>query len=485
MKMNFIIINGAKPMKFYVTALSISLLTACSDAPNQTTTTTGTISADGIYAFDSRVKGESSVSYSGQTFRQVLIGDLKGSLSDLTADIEKGYFPAPGDISSTLSFYFDFDGDVGGKLEHGYTTDPGALQVQYQDISSGKNLVGKIAGNDATGQTRDWSTDLRGFGDQGSFTPESLVRAWFDTIDAAAVEYANGNPALGPDGTPVPAVYVTAEGQDLQQLLEKFILGAVTFSQGTDDYLDDDIEGKGLLSDHTAVEKDEAYTALEHGWDEGFGYFGASRYYAEMTDVEIADDLYADMDGDGAIDLLSEVSFAASINAAKRDKGASKSAPTDFTGDAYSGFYQGRAIIAAATGALTDDELDDVKANRDRAIEAWEKSIAATVVHYINGTLQDMNTFDTADYNFGDHAKHWSELKGFAMWPQFNPRSPMTDADFDSLHAFIGEAPVLPNASADAISDYRDNLVAAKELLASAYDFEPANLGDENGENGW
>lgn len=485
MKTTFIISIRVKIVKFYVTVFSVSLLTGCSDAPNETTTTTGTTTDDGVYAFDSRVKGADSVSYSGQTFRQVLIGDLKGSLSDLTVDIEKGYFPASGDISSTLSFYFDFDGHVGGKLAHGYTTDPGALQVQYQDISSGKNLVGKMAGNDETGQTRDWSTDLRGFGDQGDYTPESLVRAWFDAIDDAAVNYANGNPALGPDGTPVPAVYVTAEGLDLQQLLEKFILGAVTFSQGTDDYLDDDIAGKGLLSDHTEIEKDATFTALEHAWDEGFGYFGASRYYAEMTDGEIADNKYADMDGDGAIDLLSEVCFAASINTAKRDNGAHKSAPTDFTADAYSGFYQGRAVIAAATGALTIDELGDLQANRDMAIEAWEKAIAASMVHYINNVLQDMNTFDTADYNFGDHAKHWSELKGFALWPQFNPRSPLTDAEFDNLHDLIAEAPVLPNASASAILDYRDALISAKELLATAYDFEPANLGDENGENGW
>ena len=64
--------------------------------------------------------------------------------------------------------------------------------------------------------------------------------------------------------------------------------GAVGFSQGADDYLDDDTEGKGLLADHTAADEGKPYTALEHAWDEGFGYFGGARNYLLYTDEEIA-----------------------------------------------------------------------------------------------------------------------------------------------------------------------------------------------------
>jgi hypothetical protein len=109
----------------------------------------------------------------------------------------------------------------------------------------------------------------------------------------------------------------------------------------------------------------------------------------------------------------------------------------------------------------------------------------ATAVHYVNDVLRDMNTFGTGDYNFGDHAKHWSELKGFALWMQFNPRSPLSDADFASIHEHLGMAPVLPSASASEVSDYRVSLIAARGLLAEAYSFAPENIGDDNGEDGW
>ena len=79
------------------------------------------------------------------------------------------------------------------------------------------------------------------------------------------------------------------------------------------------------------------------------------------------------------------------------------------------------------------------------------------MVHYINDTLQDMADFDTADYSFSSHAKHWSELKGFALGFQFNPRSPMSAEDFDVLHALIGMSPVLEDAGEEAapLSAYR------------------------------
>ena len=96
-----------------------------------------------------------------------------------------------------------------------------------------------------------------------------------------------------------------------------------------------------------------------------------------------------------------------------------------------------------------------------------------------------MGKFDTADYSFSTHAKHWGEMKGFALGLQFNPRSPMTDADFISFHMLVGDAPVLHTATASDIADYKSNLVDARDLLANAYGFDTENMGDEEGENGW
>ena len=116
---------------------------------------------------------------------------------------------------------------------------------------------------------------------------------------------------------------------------------------------------------------------------------------------------------------------------------------------------------------------------------AWEKAISSSVVHYINDTLQDMGAIGTADYSFDDHAKHWSEMKGFALSFQFNPRSPMSGADFETLHGYFGVAPVLSSAGDAALADYAADLLAARALIGEAYGFDSANLGDDDGTNGW
>ena len=205
----------------------------------------------------------------------------------------------------------------------------------------------------------------------------------------------------------------------IQQMIEKFLRGAVSFSQGADDYLDDDTEGKGLLCDNTSADDDAAYTALEHAWDEGFGYFGVSINYASMSDSDIKDIGHADANGDGAIDLLTEKVYGHAVNAAKRDIERSPRPTTR----SRLGMDSTRAAQSSTHGAaLTDDAFAELQTHRDNAADAWERPSPSTVVHYINDTLQDMNRLGADDGSFDDHAKHWSEMKGFALSFQFNPR---------------------------------------------------------------
>ena len=454
---------------------------------------------EGAYAFAGR-EGGNSVSYSGQTARHVLINDLKSYMGRISDDIDQGNFtPAEGDVVAVLDFYFRFDGDSNGGEDFILSTEPSTLQSTYDDISTGKDLVGKIAGNDSVTDHVDWSTEFAGWNSDsiaanggGINSPEQLILAFFSTVEANAVGRAEGEVRTDADGNQLP-VYVTDKGQDIQQLVQKFLLGAIAFHQGADDYMDDDVDGKGLLADHSALVEGKSYTALEHAWDEAFGYFGAAINYADYTDEEIAASGgreafasgYNDLNGDGSIDLLSEYNFGASANAAKRDLGSSADAPTDLTAETFEAFMAGRALLAETDGALTDAQLEELTGYRDAAILGWEKAIAATAVHYINDTLQAMNAFGTDGYIFTEHAKVWSELKGFALSFQFNPKSPVSDEDFDQLHILIGDAPVLADAGEDDINAYRADLLAARDILKEAYGFDDANMGDENGENGW
>ena len=446
--------------------------------------------AGDTYAFESRfVDGESSVSYSGQTFRHVLIADMASYIGSLTGAIDSGdLVPVDGDIRAGLNFYFMFDGDVGGTLEHSRHTTPAATQTTYNDVASGKDLIGKVAGMDPVGQHADWRTAFVGWSIEGAedaLAPADLVNEWFTAVDALVVARAAGEIPMDPNGLPIAQAFVGADGRDYQQLIQKFLLGAIAFSQGADDYLDDTDAGKGLLASNAMAEEGQPYSALEHAWDEGFGYFGAAQDYAAYTDDELASaggreawQGLHDSDGDGTIDLIREVNWGASVNAAKRDRGAVEA--TDFSGQAFEAFRAGRALIASVDGELDAAQMDTLKGHRDAAIDAWEKAIAATVVHYINDVLQDMAS---TEYVFLDHAKHWSELKGFALSLQFNPRSSVSDADFKTLHDLIGVAPALPGQP--AFDTYAADLIAARAILATSCGFAPANLGDDNGEGGW
>lgn len=445
------------------------------DAPEEP----GPVEVPEVYAFDSRFEpGTDSVSYSGQTFRQALVVSLVDEISRIGDELDAGTVFAEGEVAARLTFYYQFDSATGGTLPHAVGTTPAPMQTTWDDISSDKDLKGKIAGNDAEGQHRDWNGQLIGWA--GAQSPEALVLQWIDEVDALAVARSSGTIATDPDGVQIEKFYVSPQGLDYRELLAKFLLGAVNYSQGTDDYLDDDLEGKGLRADHAAAEEGEPFTALEHAWDEAFGYWGGARDYLAYTDDEIADTGHHDSNGDGAIDLRSEICFGASVNAAKRDRGSAASAPTDFTASTMDAFLTGRAILASADGPLSDAQMEDLQAQRDLAVLGWEQAIAATAVHYINDMIQDTRA---GEFDFVGYAQHFGELKGFLLSLQFNPRSQVGDADLRTIHDLVGVQPVVPSDPGAAA--YVEGLLTARGILGTAYGFDPANLGDDAGENGW
>jgi hypothetical protein len=440
------------------------------------------------YAFESRFEAAaSSVDTGGQIWRHVAILDLVARIDGLTARIENDTLqPAPGDVVAELDFFLRFDPENGNQ-PIGLSTTPPPLQSSYDELATDKNLIDKLAGNDAATDHEDWDDGSSFVGWPGAASPTALVDAWFGEIEANAIAHANA-PRTGPGGVALP-VHVTDAGLDLKQLVQKFLTGAIAYSQGTDDYLDDDVDGKGLRSPNTR-DGDSAYTVLEHAWDEAFGYFGAALDYPEYSDDEIAGSGgrpdwkgYHDTDCDGTIDLLREYNFGHSTNAAKRDLGSQ--APTDYTADAFQAFHEGRTIIAAAGETLAPAEADALAEQRDQAVLAWERAIAASVVHYVNEVLVDIGKIGGTDYDYLDHVKHWGELKGFALVLQFNPDKRLSDADFSALHGALGQAPVLEADGAAALAAYADSLRAARTILGDAYDFDPANLGDADGAGGW
>ena len=452
-----------------------------------------------VYAYSGSITdGESSVSYTGQTARHVL---MLGMVDAMVALTER-----PGEeaaIDAELSFFMNGDGADG--TPHGFTVKGGETVIPgptYGDISTGKNLDGKIAGGNGQGggETSRLIGDFFGWEDgmDGDPLPIELVNHFIDRLAAEASDGSTPsiNTIDGPVALDTPTI--DALGRDYRQLTQKFLSGAVSFSQGTNDYFQTD------YANALAQEGTKSYTAGEHDFDEAFGYYGASRNIGDYTDDEAAGkggregfgNGYNDTNGDGSIDIRSEIVLGHAQNCAKRDRGSDGA--TDFSQDAFDAFLIGRQILdnAAKAGTLTAEAQSALNNQISIASKAWEKCIAATVVHYINDVTADMGEYQAPDFaslgNFKTMAKHWGEMKGFALALQFSPYSPFRDGsvegiDLDDLKRVLdlmGDAPVLADGSQggipvsgsaeDAIAAYLSDLQTARDVLEEAYGFDPS-----------
>ena len=395
-----------------------------------------TIETPTAYVFDSRfTEGESSVAYSGQVVRNLLLQDLKIFIDNLGKD-----GASSASVQDMLNLYAY---DDGYDLES--LTTAGSMPVvenRYSSISTGKNLNGKISSDAVIGYGR---------------TADELVRGWFEVI----AENSQDGDKLG-----TPAVYTDENGVDLTQMINKVLIGAVPYYQATGVYL------AGLLDRGNGEPHSEgkAYTSMEHGWDEAFGYFGAAREYARYTDEQLAGsvgDYTFDSNGDGSIDFNSEYNFGLSRNAGKRDKGGTG---VDFTGDIFAAFLAGRTLI------VNQGSAGEISARREAAANGMEKVIAATAVHYINDTLADMADLGTGDENLVNLNKHWAEMKGFTVALQYNPFALISHSQLEELHGIMGQAPSYDAPGSDAYDETLSSYGRAKEIFQGVYGFSDGNM---------
>lgn len=458
------------------------------------------------YAFEN-TDGVSTVSYTGQTARQLLIVDNVSALNAL----ERSADNVPADVATDLDFYICLDPDIRdasypptfalpeGELMIANSDMAGSALIVPADISSGKDICSKIAGEDKT----DHILGGEFFGASAT-TPLGQINEWVDAVSVESADTTDTIVVAGGTaniGTPT----VSQEGLNYRQLLQKFILGALTFSQGTADYMSIDYGSDGNLT----LAEGKSYTEGAHDFDEAFGYFGASRDYNDRTDAEIKSPSYGDtVVIDSLIDVRSEFNFGNSTNCAKRDIGSADNPnPTNFTKEVFDAFLVGRQILQNAAESATESSPGSLSVEAEAALAAqiviaaqtWEKCIAATVVHYINDIEDDMDGFAGDEFadldNFLNLAKHWGEMKGFALGLQFSPYSPFRDGSVDGINvdslknvlALMGAAPVLADGKQNGVvfnnassasaakADYRTDLLKARDILRDAYRFDSTN----------
>ena len=380
----------------------------------------------GLYAFNSKLAGHenmSSVSYSGQVARQLLIDELKSYIG--TADSA-----SPLDLAILNEYY----AGVGGEevtTERPITVYTNSInQTKISEVNASKNLKNKNGVKPSPVQVV-----LSDANPWNGWTADSIIQDIFTNHIAGATS----------------AIDATSK-VDMAQLTQKILHGSVSYNQAVNHYLV--IEN----ADNIAPKGDgAAYTELEHIIDEAFGYFGAAKNYHILSDAEIKGGIYKDIDQVAGFDLKTEVNFGISINAAKRDAGSSD--VFNFTKAMYDAFYKLR-YYAANNGTINDmqAQVEIIKSN-------WEMVLASTAIHYVNEVVVDINALGdgvalSPDVITADHSKHWSELKGFAIALQFNATNSWTAAEHKQLQTLIGLTPY---------GTTKANLLEARTLLASKF----------------
>ena len=427
-------------------------------------TTGQALAQDKVYAdFPVTVKGyegkaESSVSYGGQMARHVLHTSLK-SLSG------KGTGEANPELKAQMLAYYEGSEEGHAIISPKTKGDFVIAQTRVEELSKGKNLSGKTY----KGAITAWP---------GNMTGPEVLRFMIDKASSSEKGYDPLN------------------GLDYIQLISKFAMGAVFYNQAVDNYLDEKLEADTKPNDKP-YKAGTAYTGKEHVWDEAFGYFGAPANVLSLTPAQayniakLKSEAFAlaDANKDGKVSLYTESVYAHAYYAA----GADKSGKTTYLKDISEAFIDGRQLIADANGEkLSDEERSQLKAYAKVIGDNWEKVIAEAAFKYAGSVYKDIEKLNAALDSNADiskimrtYAKHWGELKGFAMALQTGGKD--LGETSVKLNRLIGFGPVLlgntqvtgidaegnyVQSSTQTLDEYMLKMLQTQQLLVDAFGVE-------------
>ena len=422
-------INNKKVL--LILSLMLAMFIGCEDSDTDPAAVDTSIETPITYVFESRFnEGESSVYYNGQIVRNLLINDIK---------TQCGTDAGTGNPATLLSMMAN-DNESRTILT---TTDPTSVQTTYRSISSShlNDRLNAVSSYTIPGYDSDAGT---------------LINGWAQELAAA--------------GKTRPS------GVRLDQMIQKTLWGAVSYWQGTSKYM------SKIPTDDNAVSDDgDPWTAMEHHWDESFGYFGAARDYntGYTDDTDRKSGPYNDSNSDGAIDFLSEYNVGWAVTAAKRDV-CTGCADNDFTKTIMDAYLEGRTLIH------NQAPLDEILVQRDIILNTWEKVVAAVSIHYVNDVMSDIATIiAAADTTVGplseasaDYNNHWGEMRAYTHGLIYNDFKVIETVNLNRILSIMGTAPVYPaSGSFTDMQTYHDALAGeVKAIFKASYGFTDGDM---------
>jgi hypothetical protein len=329
-------------MRLIINAIGVLMMlfmVSCSDNLEINTE----VSVPDLYTFERN--GESTVSFSGQTERIGMATELVAAMSDFDRTEEE-----------LIEMYAN-------QSASGDDVDP----YENPDYNaSSKSVKSKVAASldifssnavesaEIKAQLQEWIT--------------AQVQEVFPNENTLAEEGVAGQIA---DGTSVR--YINAKGLEYNQAVGKSLIGALIVDQISNNYLSADLlDNVELDNDNVITDAENTYTAMEHFWDEAYGYlFGFSADTADPL-ATLGDDNFLNK-------YLSRV---------END--------SDFAGIAeeiFSAYKTGRAAIVAKNYELRDQQAAIIK-------ERLAEIVAIRAVYYLQ---QGKVALSNGDFGGGFH----------------------------------------------------------------------------------
>lgn len=339
----------------YLLLASLLVLGACREPKPPT------IEVPNSYQFER--DGQSSVSYTGQAERLNMLAEIKSKL--LTPGDEGALI-----AEQALVDAFANTGDNGGGLF---------------SFSSTKQLKSKT-----------FQPDL----DSKLFENLFASAAAASVAGNAGTTATNGVAGLIAREDKGSTILVDENGREFTQLIEKGLMGAVFYHQIYNVYLTDARIGEEVEND--SLSDGNNYTAMEHHWDEAFGYIGAP----------------VDFRSNWPTDRKSELQFWANY---------SNTIDNVLDGQLGTNSAIMQAFIEGRT-AIVNQEYEIKDAQRNILYTQLELVAAATCVHYINSTLAHLN-----EGKQGEAFHTLSEAWAFANALRYHPNRSLSLEDIETI----------------------------------------------------
>ncbi|MEM8488766.1 MAG: DUF4856 domain-containing protein [Bacteroidota bacterium] len=412
--------------------------------PTSLSVTTGTMQANYTHSFD--IPGATTL---GTVFNLVFtLTDEEDAITRVTAmvtttksiDTPSTYeFSRNGETSVSYSGQIERLDQLEAIKAYIKTADGGAVVSEQVFLDMFANTGGDGAGNftfTSTKQLKDktFVPDL-----DAQLFEDMFARAAAASVDGnAGVEATNGTAGLIVRENSGNTVLVDENGREFTQFIEKGLMGAVLYNQIYNTYLTDVRIGNDV--ENFELSEGKNYTAMEHHWDEAFGYWDPPLDFTSPWPSERG----------------SEDRFWSHYS--------------NTVDNVNNGLLGTNSLIMTALKegrtAIVNNDLAAKDTQRDVLYGAFELVAAGTAVHYINDTIGFLGEGKT-----GEAFHVLSEAWAFTNALRYSPQRTMDLGELETImETDFGSDGNFWNATVLGLNTAKSKIVAAFPDLAPVQD---------------